>query len=573
MKNIIVREYLESLTERDELDYIFTILLEVMDFKIISKPKDTKGLAQYGKDVVAIGIDNDGIKKRFYFEVKGGADRHVTTFTYNKSDGIRESIIEAKDRPYRDTSNTEFNSLPVKIILVHNGNMHPSVKETFDGFIEREFPRINRRAMRFFKSIFNRNRINDENLFEFERWDLYTLTELFTYYLFNEYLLTDDTAIKQFKKVLVLINTPRNNYADYFSLIDSIFEKAGNYSDMGVRTRILFFETLKLISFIIYSYSKDAGNLNAAKRCLPYSLLKLWRWILINNIEEDSKVINQFKKQFEIFERMLEEYYSKTIPVAVLKNGLWSSAGGRFEQIGYPMRTLDYICYLILYFECQSEKSKHEFLNEFVSVLNNNDAATRALMDNHSIPMGLVLDYFISIGRNDDAKAYLRNCIASLVVAWRTSSRLPDGRNQLESIIRYAVTNKKSVYYDEKTSHLMGMFFRYIGILDMKEDYYAFKDFIKEIDIYVAVFVPFTDDEFMMHLPAVVGSHELNLFDHELRQEGYQRGITLNENFEVFKSEILENTEFIYSYRTNKVGFGKLLKLAHIYFKTPFFYT
>src|SRR5688500_1013118 len=100
MKNIIVREYLESLTESEELDFIFPILLEVMDFTIISTPIITKGLPQYGKDVIAVGVDEDVVKKRFYFEIKGGVDRHITTTNYKGDDGIRESIIEAKDRTY-----------------------------------------------------------------------------------------------------------------------------------------------------------------------------------------------------------------------------------------------------------------------------------------------------------------------------------------------------------------------------------------------------------------------------------------------------------------------------------------
>lgn len=141
IKPIIVREYLESLTESEELDYVFPILLESQGFIILSKPKEYKGFSQYGKDVVAVGIDfEDRIKKRFYFELKGGNDRHVSDITYSKKDGIRESLIEAKDRKF-EFNNKEYEKLPLKIVLVHNGEMKPNVKDTFDGFIDREFPK------------------------------------------------------------------------------------------------------------------------------------------------------------------------------------------------------------------------------------------------------------------------------------------------------------------------------------------------------------------------------------------------------------------------------------------------
>ena len=63
MNQIIVREYLESLTENEELDYLFPILLEAMDFEILTTPKLFKGFSQYGKDIVAVGLDEDKIKK------------------------------------------------------------------------------------------------------------------------------------------------------------------------------------------------------------------------------------------------------------------------------------------------------------------------------------------------------------------------------------------------------------------------------------------------------------------------------------------------------------------------------
>ena len=57
MNNRVISEYLESLKEDDELDYIFPILLESMGFQIVSTPKNSKGQSQYGKDVIEIHRD------------------------------------------------------------------------------------------------------------------------------------------------------------------------------------------------------------------------------------------------------------------------------------------------------------------------------------------------------------------------------------------------------------------------------------------------------------------------------------------------------------------------------------
>lgn len=115
VRSLIVREYLASLKESDELDYVFPLFLESQGFIILSKPSEYKGMPQYGKDVVAVGVDfKDNVKKRFYFELKGGEDRHIDTNVYTKKDGVRESLLEAKDKDF-DFINKEDEKLPLKL--------------------------------------------------------------------------------------------------------------------------------------------------------------------------------------------------------------------------------------------------------------------------------------------------------------------------------------------------------------------------------------------------------------------------------------------------------------------------
>lgn len=175
--NIIVQEYLGSLKEDKELDYLFPILLNSMGFRIIQTAKESKGQSQYGKDIIAIGKNEHEEKFRWYFELKGYGDKDITDKNYSSTDGIRESIIEAKDTAFNDTSIPEFNQLPIKIVLVHNGVLKTNIRPTFEGFISKEF--------------------KDG---EFERWDIYYLTDLFSKYLFSEYLLSDSDSNRLFKK-------------------------------------------------------------------------------------------------------------------------------------------------------------------------------------------------------------------------------------------------------------------------------------------------------------------------------------------------------------------------------------
>lgn len=66
----IIKQYIESLKEDQELDYIFPILLERMGYRVLSTPRQSKGQPQHGRDVVAIKIRN-GQKHFSYLNSRG----------------------------------------------------------------------------------------------------------------------------------------------------------------------------------------------------------------------------------------------------------------------------------------------------------------------------------------------------------------------------------------------------------------------------------------------------------------------------------------------------------------------
>ena len=204
IKPIIVKSYLESLTEERELNRIFPILLTSLGFEILNKPTENKGLPEYGKDIVAVGKDKDNIKKRFYFELKGGSDRDVSSTTLTKKDGIMESLREAKYADFETTYNG-FDTLPQKIVLVHNGGLKANARKTFKGFISKEFPVTGN--------------------IEFERWDIERLSLEFSNHLFGAYLLTDQQTTKTFNKVLINLNASNHISEDFIRLLKDLFNK------------------------------------------------------------------------------------------------------------------------------------------------------------------------------------------------------------------------------------------------------------------------------------------------------------------------------------------------------------
>jgi len=563
IKPLIVKSYLESLTEENELNRIFPILLTSLNFEILSKPTENKGLPEYGKDIVAVGKDDDGRIKRFYFELKGGGDKNITTATLNKKDGIIESLREAKFKKF-PTTYIGFDSLPLKIILVHNGILKGNVRETFDGFIKLEFP--------------------ETKNFNFERWGIEKLCVKFTDNLFGAFLLTDQKTTKLFNKVLINLNASNHISNDYIKLLNTLLEKEKftGYKKILQRKWVLLFETLKLISFVIYTEAKEYNNFDIAKRHLTHLVIKFWHWILKNKLEEDQKVVTYFTQVFNFYYSVLIEYFKRTLPIAGMDNGLSSEHSGRYEQIGYTKRTFQYIEFLCFtlnvdrYYNSNFEPDEGKKV--LISVINSNSVSLRPLVDINSIPIVDSLNLFLSIGEKKSAINYLKGVLSYLINGKEKYDRMPDANNSYENVIRLTVTGNKSVYYSDTTSPLLSVLLEYIAILDLEEEYGIVREFVIKHEINLGIFTPYHGTNYIHLLENTDEDLEEQLFSNSGFNDGYQRSIPLFEklhndlSFEDFKKECLERkNEFHYDYRTDKAGFPFLKDLAHIYFQIPHF--
>jgi hypothetical protein len=574
-KSLIVKEYLESLTEEGELNRIFPILLTSLGFEILTKPTENKGLQEFGKDVVAVGndvfVDNDdesyGIKKRFYFELKGGGDRDVSKDTFYKDYGIQQSLTEAKRVEFK-TDYPNFDTLPKKIVLVHNGVVKGKIRDVYNGFIEQEFPK-------------NGN-------IEYDRWGIEKLTDLFSEYLFGAYLLTDRKTTKLFNRVLINLNAANNVSFDFIELLEVLFNKnewiGWKGKDSKKREWILLFETMKLISFVIYTESKNEyNNLDIAKRYLTHLIIRYWFWILKNKLEVDKKIVEYFTQTFNFYFEVLSEYFHRTLNIVIISNGLSSEHSGRYEQVGYTRRTfeyLEYFCFALNAIKHYDSELIKESIKNLASVINANSVSKRPLVDINSIPIIDIINLFISVGDKDSAVNYLKGVIGYLINGKEKYDRLPDANNNYESVIRFILTKEKPVYYSDSTSPLLAVIMEYIAIFDLKDEYNNLRKFIIDNKIDLGIFTPHhgIDSESKNLIENKDDDLEEQLFSNPRFNDGYQHELSmfkeLNDelSFEEFKEDIAKRkNEFRYKYRTDKAGFPFLRDLAHIYFKTPYF--
>lgn len=551
--NLIVREYLSSLKEDKELDYLFPILINLMGFRIVQTAKESKGQSQYGKDIIAIGKDDNGIKHKWYFELKGFSARNITDSNYFAKDGIRESIIEAKDTAFNDSSISGFNDLPKKIVIVHNGILKTNIRPTFEGFINSEFKQG-----------------------EFERWDIYFLTDLFDKYLFSEYLLIDDESNRLFKKTLAFLDTPDNDYSDFKELVILQFEKIETVKG---RAFLKLFATLRLLNSLIFHYSKENNYLVPAKECSKFLIIYTWNWILKNDLETKKPILNEFNKLVKIQFDIFNLYFKKTFSIARISNGLFAENTAFYEKIGYPMRCYDYIDDLVYYCRLRNSYSTPKIISKLknkqkdliIELINNNDAFYRPIIDNNSISIIQVLLFFSDKEylRQKDVNfiySFLSNIVSNIKITKIRQGRLPELHNNIDLVIEAVATNKKPSEYCDSSSILIAILLELTVIFDSKE---LFKEILSIIDDNLSLQIVSID--FKAH------NVEQLLFEKHLHNEYFVEciervsdGLKLlkNEaNFNDFKKSVIAKKEPLIEFRTDKLGLSFIRYLAHSYYK------
>jgi len=551
--SVIVREYLASLKEDSELDYLFPILLNLMGFRIIQTAKESKGQSQYGKDIIAVGKDENRIKHKWYFELKGNADRDITQENFFKQDGIRESILEAKYTDFKDSTIEGFNTLPIKIVVVHNGVLKTNFRNTFEGFISKEF-----------------------NEGEFERWDIYHLTDIFSTYLFNEYLLSDDASNRLLKKTLAFLDSPDNDFLEFKELVTIQFDKVVNIKS---RAFTKLFATLNLLNSIVFHYSKENNYLVPSKECSKFLILKTWYWILENNLQNKKSVVSEYKKLLKSQLEIFNTYFEKTFLIAKIENGLYAENGAFFEKIGYPLRCFDYLDDLVYY--CRLRNTLYESKNIsriknkqkdlIIQVVENNSGFHKPLFDNHSIPIVQLFLFFSdkTCLRQTDVNflfGYFQEVVTNLKIEKIRHNRQPELYNRIKPLIEFVATSIKPNEYCDSSSILIAILLEICTVFNSEG---LFKEILSFIDETLSLQI--------VSIDADAHNVELLLFEKNMNNEYYvdciervQDGLKLlkNEaNFSEFKKSVIDKIEPKLSFETDKLGLSCIRYLAHSYFK------
>ncbi len=383
---IILKEYLASLKERDELDKaVLPNLLSQMGLKVNETPM--KGNRQYGVDIAAIGkLKGDNRHYLYLFCVKAGDVGRIEWGTGTQS--IRTQLLEIMDDYLQICIPSEYKNLQVKICLCLGGELKQNVKINWSNFT---------------------NKFTSDEI-QFELWNGDVLAEYMEKSLLARELLGVDSRSK-FLKALAMVNEPEVCYNHTYNLLNTLIpEKIQKDND-----RLLKLRQSYICLHAICAWAIDAKNLDVVYRISELGLL--FCWDAIRHLKPETKPTKNQK--IDLYYGILwqyvllylsnsELYFEKVVyPHADKLHALSASVKSK-EPIDVNLAMFDLLgrmavraLWTVILGKANSDRNPEysetllnqttKIVDKLVNLINNNPTLHSPFKDDHMIDIALVM--------------------------------------------------------------------------------------------------------------------------------------------------------------------------------------
>lgn len=299
---LLIRDYLASLKEREELDAILPDLLSELGYTVSSRPR--RGTRQHGVDIAAVGVDEDGERKVFLFTVKQG------DLTRQDWDGtpqaLRSSLNEIRDAYIRNRIPARYKDLKIVICLAFGGDVHEQVHESLAGYIDD----------------------NTTERITFDQWNGDKIAGLILKGILREEILPKSMR-SSFQKAVAMVDEPDVSH-EHFGLLARDLRKAGAAS---LKARVRSARQLNICLWILFVWARDIGNLEAPYRASELALLSGWELLrpTIGKNSRETKSLSKVVYQLiELHTTIATEFLGgKIIPYVHLHYGVSLSIGSQ----------------------------------------------------------------------------------------------------------------------------------------------------------------------------------------------------------------------------------------------------
>lgn len=243
---LILRQYIEDLRERDELDAILPMLLSELGYHVLSRPG--RGARQDGVDVAAVGPDpqDNNKTKLFLFLIKSG---DLTRKAWSGSpQSVHASLDEIIECYIPSRISQEHINLKIVICVCIGGVTRETVVRNWTGYQQK----------------------NSTEQISFQEWNSDKLANLLLTGLLKHELLPQNLRMA-FQKSIAMLDEPDIAYNYMAGLMNGLRNNQGDDTTTLTRLRQLY-----VCLWVLFVWAREAGNLDAPYRASELALLHAW---------------------------------------------------------------------------------------------------------------------------------------------------------------------------------------------------------------------------------------------------------------------------------------------------------
>lgn len=435
---LLIRDYLASLKEREELDAILPDLLSELGLTVYSRPR--RGTLQHGVDIAAVGEDEDGERKVFLFSVKQG---DLTRQDWDCTpQALRPSLNEIRDAYIRNRIPTRYKNLKIVICLAFGGDVHEQVRESLTGYIAE----------------------NTTERITFDEWNGDKIAGLILKGILREELLPKSMR-SCFQKAVAMVDEPDVSY-EHFGRLARDLRKAGVAS---VKARVCAARQLNICLWILFVWARDVGNLEAPYRASELALLSAWELLrpTIGKKSREAKSLSRVIYQLiKLHTTIATEFLEgKIMPHVQLHYGVSMSIGSQssldvnlslFEVLGRIGQTGLWIHWS----GGQGDQENRETAQNLVvqlcqaglALIRNNPTLCLPIIDRQGTDIALFLQLWLVSGLDAvGVTSWLQEMAHRLIFTIRTRGRYPSSASDYRELAEHP-RDRSDDYFKEATS-------------------------------------------------------------------------------------------------------------------------
>ncbi|MBW2605312.1 MAG: hypothetical protein JRE28_13540 [Deltaproteobacteria bacterium] len=438
----LIRQYLASLKERDELDAVLPDLLSQIGLNVYSRPG--RGTRQDGVDVAAVGSLDGSNEKVYLFSIKAG-DLTRSSWDGDSVQSLRPSLNEILDSYIPNRLPNEHKDKDVVVCLCFGGDIQEQVRPQVEGYIKQ----------------------NERNNLTFEEWNGDKLASMILANFLREDLLPQQ-ARSQLRKSLALLDEPEASYQHFSALIRSL----SSIESTKDKDQLTAIRQIIICLWILFSWTRDANNIESAYLSSEFALLHSWK-IAKGYFAKTTKVAKDVQLAFQsiliVYQQINSQYLGEKILPHTHKRHALSVAVQPSCNLDVNLKMFDVLGRLAIggiwaYWSTQRiSKDEAEVLekmweevqsisNAIKQLISNNPTLLLPIKDDQGIDIFIAtLLLFIDSNNHNDIRKWLSELVERATFANKTNGQYPCNLSSYSELLEHPQQDCDN-YHQEVTS-------------------------------------------------------------------------------------------------------------------------